>query len=213
MDDCEYEDYLFERGWFEYTPIRTCYPRRGHIGERVYFEEWQHLMRELPQDGYHVPNSMLVDILWKHPSYVTQRHASICTSVVIWLGTACGQGIRLSANRLVEKFHEYPGRAWLTAWTTQNTRSPGINHGYRTIEHLLAPDDHFGRYITSLCGETLKKRPKLTVDDYECVEHLMEWLGENGQGFVLKCERRIEELTHWERVQRTQAQAPVQASR
>ena len=38
MDDCEYEGYLFEQGWFEYTPIRTCYPRRGHIGERVYFE-------------------------------------------------------------------------------------------------------------------------------------------------------------------------------
>lgn len=35
MEDAEYEDYLFEQGWYDYKPIRACFPRPGHIGERV----------------------------------------------------------------------------------------------------------------------------------------------------------------------------------
>lgn len=205
MDDPDYEEYLFEKGWFDYSPVRSQkYPRPGHIGERVYLEEWQHLMRELPSDGYHVPNSMLVDILWQHPGYVTQRHASICTSVVLWLGTNCGQSIRLGANRMVEQNHEHPGRAWLMTWATENHRASCVNHGVRTIEHLIAPDDHFGvDSLFPLAGEYLRKRPELTADDVECIDHLMYWIGDRGQGFILKCERRIEELHKWERVKRT----------
>lgn len=199
MEDAEYEDYLFEKGWFEYTPVRSCYPRVGHIGEHVYNEEWQKLVRELPEYGEMVPNAMLVDILWNHPGYVTQRHASICTSFVIWLGTNCGQSIRLNAERLIQQ-HERGGNAWLMSWAVSNHRASFVNYGARNIEHLLAPDDHFGIAILNpLGGQSLLKRPELTVDDLECIEHLLYWLGDKGQDFIRKCERQIDRLQKFER--------------
>lgn len=208
MEDADYEDHLEKLGWFEYKPVRSTYPRPGHIGEQVYFEDWQKLVRELPQYGYHVPNSMLVDILWQHPGYVTQRHATICTSFVIWLGTNCGAAIRLGADRLrTEKY--FGGRAWLMSWAAENHRASCANHGVRTIEHLLAPEDHFGRdHLSPVGGEHLVKRPELTVDDLECIDHLVYWLGEKGQDFIRIAEDRIDKLHKWERVKARRPRDP-----
>lgn len=197
----DYEDYLYELGWLQHKP-RAPYPRPGHIGERVYTEEWAALMQELDRCGINAPNSMLADILHDLPAPICQRHATICASVITWLGTSCGQSIILNGRHFKTKNVSYP---YLLAWHQENTRSMGVNGGFRVIEHLLAPEDHFGRDFLGLGGVTLVRQPELSVNDYETVEHLMQWLSYRGEGFILKCEYRIEQLTRFERTKRDAA--------
>lgn len=197
-DDGDQEDYLYDLGWLEHKP-RAPYPRTGHIGEHVYSEDWEALMLTLDRDGVNAPNSMLAGILTALPENITQRHATICASVVTWLGTSCGQSIILNGRSLKAKGVHQP---YLMAWHGQNTRTTGVNSGFRIIEHLLAPEDHFGRNWLFDVGPTLQRIPALTVSDYETVEHLMTWLDYYGEGFLLKCERRIAALTRFEQTKR-----------
>lgn len=196
--DGDYEDYLHELGWLEHKP-RPPYPRAGHAGETVYSEEWAELMQELDRDGINAPNSMLAGILNNLPARICQRHATICASVITWLGTACGQSIILNGKRFREQ-----GIRWhyVMAWHAENIRRGGVNGGYRIIEHLLAPPDHFGRDFFGIGGITLQRLPELSVNDYETVEHLMAWLGRYGEGFILKCELRIQDINRFERTKR-----------
>ena len=195
--DGDYEDYLHRLGWLEHKPLPP-FPRAGFIGEWVYAEEWAALMQELDRDGINAPNSMLSSILNDLPTPITQRHATICASVMCWLGTACGQSIILGSKRHIER-GEHRCHAYLMVWIIQNRRSPGTNGGYRLLERLLAPPDHYG---TSFYGRDLVRQPELTADDYETAEHLMVWLGERGEGFILRCEHRIRELERFEQTKR-----------
>lgn len=192
MIDSEYEDYLFQQGWFDYRPVHSGFPRNGHIGESVYFDAWRNLMREPARDGEPIPNGMLAHMLRELPGYVTQRHASICTSVVTWLGTSCGQSVRYEAERLVEKGSAFRGKAWIASWAMHNTRANSVNLGVRTVEQLLAPEDHFGREVFSGMV-VLQKRPKISSDDLECIDHLMKWFGEEGESFIAECDKVREE--------------------
>lgn len=198
-DDGEYEDYLYDLGWLDHKP-KPPYPRPGMVGETVYAEEWAELMQKLDRDGVNAPNSMLAGILNDLPGRITQRHAFVCASVMCWLGTACGQSIILNGKRHQKSALSSP---YLVAWSLENTRRVGCNGGYRTIEHILAPEDHFGKdWLMPQMGKRLMRIPDLSVDDFETVEHLMIWLGHHGEGFILRCERRIEELNRFERTKR-----------
>lgn len=199
--DGETEDYLFDLGWLEHKP-RPPYPRPGHIGEHVYSEDWATLMLTLPRDGINAPNSTLAEMLCALPERITQRHATICASIVTWLGTSCGQGVILNGRRYRDKGIHQP---YLLAWHAQNTRSAGVNNGFRIIEHILAPEDHFGIDPLWNLGPRLQRIPDLTVYDYETVELLMTWLDYHGEGFILGCERRIEALTRFEQTKRDSA--------
>lgn len=213
-DDPEYEDYLHEVGWFVHAP-GTGYPRQGHIGEHIYTDEWSKLMRRLERDGLHAPNGKLASILSKLPGRITQRHATICARFSCWLGTNCGMSLVYSARRLMEKNHERGERAFAMQWAIENERSPGLNSGFRLIEWLLAPEDHFGATLFGLGGRGLLKAPDLSVEDYETVEHLMRWFGsEEGLSFIGRAEHRIKEHTRIERIaKRVGATVPAESEK
>lgn len=169
-DDGEYEDYLYELGWLDHRP-KPPYPRPGFIGETVYAEEWTDLMQKLDRDGINAPNSMLAGILADLPGRIKQRHAFVCASVMCWLGTACGQSIILNGKRHKESAMAYP---YLIAWTTENRRMVGCNGGYRTIEHILAPEDHFG---VDILGTRRRSWQMITtIDRYK-------WLRIDGESY------------------------------
>lgn len=197
--DGDYEDYLYEMGWLDHKP-KQPYPRPGFVGETVYAEEWAELMQKLDRDGINAPNSMLAGILNDLPARITQRHAFVCASVMCWLGTSCGQSIVLNGKRLRK---DGLSRPYLVAWTLENQRAPGVNSGYRTVEHILAPEDHFGTdCLMPQMGKRLMRIPELSVDDLETIDHLMTWLGHEGDGLILRCERRIDELNRFESTKR-----------
>lgn len=202
----DYEDYLLGLGWLQHTPLPP-YPRAGCIGEMVYAEEWAKLMQEKDRYGLNAPNGKLASILSNHPTPLTQRQATICATVVCWLGTNCGQSVILGARRLIEKAREHSGPAFVMSWAIQNHRINGVNHSFSALEHLLAPPDHYGKDVF-LGGRTLVRRPDLSVDDYEVVDHLMYWLG-GAEGFFLACETRIKELEDWEAQKRAAKHAEL----
>lgn len=199
-NDDDEEDYLHALGWLQNEPLPPS-PRKAHIGEHVYSEEWRELMLTHERYAVIAPNSKLAGILHQHPRRLIQRHATICATFVCWLGTACGMSMRLTAERRISE-GDYPGRAWLCAWAGENMRRTGVNHGYRMIEHLLAKPSDLGRDYLGHGGLTLVRRPRLSLDDYEVIEILVQWLGDYGSGFLIRCERRIEELNRFDRATR-----------
>jgi hypothetical protein len=187
------EDYLYHVGWFSHKP-KEGYPRKGHVQEHVYAEKWEALMRKIPRYGLRAPNGMLASVLYQLPVYITQRHALVCATVVCWLGTNCGQSVLHKAEQFMIKAAMFSEQAYLLAWTSENMRHSWLNHGYKTIEHLLAPADHYGVSILTPFISLIRK-PKLTIEDYETVECLMQWLGsKEGQQFISECELEISEI-------------------
>lgn len=83
--------------------------------------------------------------------------------------------------------------ATLFAWTANNHRLSFVNGGIRAIEHMLAPDDHFGHdRFRSLGGVQLLRLPYLQREDEEVIEHLCVWVEtSDGQRFVAECHEEI----------------------
>jgi hypothetical protein len=219
MDDVEYEDYLYELGELKHEPMHP--PRQGHIAENVFAERWKLFMATPPMRKGDLwgpmPSKILaLDILSHLPARVTQRHATIAASIVTWLGTNCGLGTMETARQNIARYHMHASTAYLCAWATCNQRLVFVNHGHRTLEHLLAPADHFGRDIFS-GGITLLKRPELTAEDYEVAEHFWVWLSENqAQRFIRACEQEAKERQseEWRREhQQRRGDAPVTVTR
>lgn len=191
MDDSEYEDYLYDLGPLQHVPVRP--PRAGFIGETVFAERWAKYMAEAPRHGYDswrlCPNARLAEILSELPSRISQRHATVCASIVCWLGTNCGHATLDEAKKLGAMM--FPGYGYIAAWAIENKRSSHVNRGVRCLEHLLAPEDHYGKCIFT-GALVLQRRPDLTVEDYETAEHLWSWLASDpGRAFVQGCERVI----------------------
>lgn len=168
-------------------------PRPGHIGEEVYSEFWRNLMAmEVPphwHDGQ-VPRTKLMNVLSDYPWKPDQRCARVCATFITWLGNNNGQSLIFSARRHAKEGHRHP---FLMAWTENNARVVGINNGFRTIEAMLAPDDHFGVVFPERF-ERLRWIPYLRQEDHEAVEHLCIWLdGPEGQRFIDLAEREIQQ--------------------
>lgn len=205
MDDIEY---LFKLGPLKHEPIRP--PRAKRIGEEVFAASWRELMQKpLPFDEYEAPNKWLSEILHKVPEPLCQRHADAAASLICWLGTNCGLSFIDQAKRIEAKLPGYGSvQAWRFAWASKNCRSPGCNHGFRTIEFLLAPEDHYGN--NGMYGYGLLRAPELSVIDYEVMDCVVEWLamGE-GREFIADCEREIKEKILLEHVRlRAEANLP-----
>lgn len=160
-------------------------PRDGIIGEHVYSTTWKRLMVIAPATWD--DSTMLDVILTQYGSPVGQREASVCASVICWLGTNCGSSFLNSCNKLVTEnvFHDRAD-AYLAAWAIFNKRRKSINSGVRTIEHCLSTSSVSPRHEAS--GQ-MRPALDLTADDYECIECLIQWLGgTEGQKFIAYCE-------------------------
>lgn len=171
-----------------HEPIRA--PRADVIGECVYAARWAALMAETVDTYGHEAGVLgtILSLLVREPS---QRHATVAASFIKWLGTNCGRAFLQQAKQ-----HEPMvggGGGYAAAWGVENARRPGINGGYRAIEAILAPADHWGTALFS--GHTgLVRQPDLSLDDYEAVEQLVRWLGSyEGRQFVAACEAEIDD--------------------
>lgn len=197
----DYEQYLLDLGWLQHEAIPP-HPRPGHIGENVYAEQWRELMltHSASDEDLIAPNARLARILDELPTRLTQRHATVCATFITWLGCASGMSFRLTAEKLIASGVLRGGGAWRAAWAVHNSRHGGTNGGWRSIEFMLAPPDHFGKdQLFAIGGETLVRMPEISTNDLECIETLCEWLGVGGVGFVLRCEARIAQLHKFER--------------
>lgn len=80
-----------------------------------------------------------------------------------------------------------PERVYLARWKAENRRRFGVNHGYGTLEWILSTDG----------GQT---PARVSRRDAQVAASVVQWLGTNvGLGFILGCERRIEELRRTDR--------------
>jgi hypothetical protein len=117
---------------------------------------------------------------------LTQSHASLAASFIIWLGTNCGNCFLDQAKKLVAANpHMRKSQMFLAQWAIENRRTSGINHSGRMIEHLMdtAENGMFGRSAPF---------PVPTAAECEVVEHVAFWLGsDEGQMFLKQCERLI----------------------
>lgn len=159
-------------------------PRAGFDGEEVFAEEWEKLMQEegdpLIDD---CSNFMIRQVLYRMPVALSERLSAVAATFIMWLGTNAGISF-LHRARQCEPERGW-GRGYLAVWHEENVRETHSSGGYRLIEYLLAPRDHFRN------GQ-LQHRPELTVDDYEVVEQTARWLStERGAAFVKHCEQLI----------------------
>lgn len=196
---------LYHMGWLKFEPVQPVRP--GFLGEVVYNEHWQALMRR-ELDGHSdyyadTPNAMLAEILSAMPLGINQREATVATSFIVWLGTACGRGLLFSARDKADHFRVCLSTGYSIAWHLQNQRQIGQDGGYRTIEFLLAPPDARTYRSLNWGCDMLSDAPQLSVTDYETCEHVATWLGTDlGAAFVTECEREID-LRRYARPPRT----------
>lgn len=189
----------------EHVPVPK-YPRPKHIGEEVFALRWRELMDaplEIDHDYDHdLPTRLHVILrsLLRKTGRLTQVQATTAATFVTWLGTNCGQGLLHEMKRYAKSEFFVGGgeRAYLAAWSVENSRQAGVNGGIRLLESLL--------------GESFDNplRPyHLTAVQIEVIDHVVQWLS-NGDGaeFVrvcneeiqaLNCERRRVENAIWRR--------------
>jgi hypothetical protein len=170
-----------------HEPLR---PARDLVAEQVFAAEWLRLMTT-PTDhddaDYDGPENghQLSGILAHHPRLLNDRQSRVAASIIVWFGTNCGNCFLLEARQLRDRGVRYP---FVAQWAIDNTRFSWLNSGMKLIEHCCATELNphaysFGRQM--VC-------PDLTVEDYETVEHVMVWLGnDEGRAFVAECERKI----------------------
>lgn len=166
-------------------------PRPHHIGEQVFFEHWTRYVDVEPEEDRNGPGriSRLEDILSELPGKLDQRMVTVAATFMTWMGNNNGFSLWWEAERLRKDGVHYPV---VHAWTDNNRRIHGVNSGFRTIEAMLAPDDHFGPR-QGFAGWGLMYVPQLRWEDFETIEHLCEWLGEgNGRQLVIQAHAEIQ---------------------
>ncbi|MFM0405318.1 hypothetical protein [Paraburkholderia dipogonis] len=177
--------------WLLHRPISG--PRDGHIGEQVFVEKWIELQqregkfREVDEPE-HTAN---LDRILRHVQLpeISERECSVAASWACYLGCNVGASVIHLGDRLKTGAGEY--RRFAAAWAIHNTRSIGVNGGYRAIEIMLAPTDHLNTDPLSYGG--LKRAPNLSLTDYEVVEHLWLWLGtDEGAAWLDDCKREVD---------------------
>lgn len=163
-----------------HTPFRDV---RNLAGEVVFATEWKKLMETIHDLSIHDDETMLSSVLRFLPEHVTQHHASLAASLIVWLGTNCGTCFLGTAKRIADsKAFISKSDAYLAAWSVENKRDRGINSGGRMTEHFmygnLVPED--------------RQPPPASVEDYEVLDRVAQWLGsDDGHKFLLRCERII----------------------
>jgi hypothetical protein len=172
-------------------------PRNGFIGENVFAAAWKEEMAKPGAAYYDCDEYALGAVLWNMPGKLTQRRATVAASFVTWLGTNAGAGL-LYVARGLEKRMVHTAMAYQAAWAHENERRRGINNGIRLLEYQLAMPENIETNPMFFTGG-LRSLPVLSADDYEVAEHVVRWLAEHGQPFVIACEAEIKRLQNIER--------------
>lgn len=177
--------------WLLHRPITG--PRNGHIGEQVFCEKWFELQqrevefREVDESEYTTKLARII-INARLPE-IGERECSVAASWACYLGCNIGASVIHLGDRMKAGAGDY--RRFVAAWAIHNTRSIGVNGGYRAIEIMLAPADCLKTDLFSFGG--LKRAPDLSLTDYEIIEHLWLWLGtDEGAAWLADCQCEID---------------------
>lgn len=177
--------------WLLHRPIVG--PRNGHIGEQVFCEKWLELQqhevefREVDEPE-HTTKLARIIINAQLPE-IGERECSVAASWACYLGCNIGASVIHLGDRLRAGAGDY--RRFVAAWAIHNTRSIGVNSGYRAIEIMLAPADHLNTDPFSYGG--LRRAPDLSLTDHEVIEHLWLWLGsDEGAAWLADCQHEID---------------------
>jgi hypothetical protein len=177
--------------WRVHRPIDG--PRAHHIGEQVFCEKWLELQRRdidfrEVDEPEHTAKLARIIINARLPE-IGKRECSVAASWACYLGCNIGASVIHLGDRLKDGAGAY--RRFVAAWGIHNTRSIGVNGGYRAIEIMLAPADCLNTDPFSYGG--LKCAPDLSLTDYEVIEHLWLWLGtDEGSIWLADCLREID---------------------
>lgn len=146
----------------QHAPL--CPPRPCTPGEGIYLALWQE---------WAAANSREWLAIFDTTEHIGQRAASVAASFMVFMGCNGGKGFTQEALRMAEKDH-YRERAFLAAWAQENRRSKGINHGLRTIEHMLAAEHQVKR--TGI-GDAIDWQlvPAVSMHDTDIVESMVVW--------------------------------------
>lgn len=172
---------------FLHRPITG--PRNGHIGEQVFCEKWLALQRrdidfrEVDQ----LAHTSKLDRILRNAQLpmIGERVCTVEASWACYLGRNVGASVITLGDRLKDGVGEY--RWFLAAWAIHNTRSVGVNRGFRAIEFILAPVEHFNTAEPfALSG--LNRAPDLSLTHYEVI-----WLGtDEGAVWLADCQREVD---------------------
>lgn len=154
-------------------PIRD--PRHGTPGEVIYLQLWKNYIEQ--------DRGRLHEIVRHTHTQVDQRHASVCASFMVWMGTNCGHDFTHQTECVAKALeqtrgsHGFAGRehAFLMTWGTMNARNIGSNSNVRLVEAMLHPSYHMvkqGHLGMRVDWETLDK---ITLRDYETVQAMVRW--------------------------------------
>lgn len=186
-----------------HKPLRPA--RANHNGEQVYSSMWLAMMAETWEEGDDDAPTPLDLILKELPCKVGQRHATVAATLACWLGCNMGNALMHRARAEIHAGRWDRDRAYLLAWTLENRRSRGVNHGVRLIEYMLTPtEDWSASGPFDMMHSGIARMPMLSADDLEVVDHLMLWLPTwRGEAFVRQCDREIDRLRDEEQRRQT----------
>lgn len=169
---------------FVHDPIRPVRP--DVIGEVVFMRRWQAL-----QDADDKPedlggrNSILCGILALTRHETTQRDATVCASLIRWLGTNNGKAFLDAAEDMVGKLADRK-RGFVAAWAVANIRDQQCNLGLNCVDAVLAPNH------ATLGAAALDTEWQASADDIDAIHMMIQWLGsQRGAEFLEGCRKEI----------------------
>ena len=141
-------------------PPRASVPREG-----LFLELWQKFSDQRPEEWA---------FIFRTTGPVRQRAASVAASFMVFMGCNCGRGFTDSAERLAKSgAFTCTEDAYLAAWTMENKRIHGVNHGLRTIEYMLAREHPINHDFIARVDWNLV--PDVSMDDMDIVESMVAW--------------------------------------
>lgn len=177
----------------EVITVNPEYPRKGFFEEDVMLALWRELLAQAPYgDDPYVPIERILHTL---PATPDQRILSVATSFVVWLGTTVGMNFYLECLRAASECkmdYGFPYQnVFLSIWAAKNRRQHGCNHGFRSIEFILALPSDYGPTMHS--KHELARLPELSALDYETVEGMVLWLSSvEGKRFMANAGEMID---------------------
>lgn len=153
----------------EHTPVNP--PRDRHLGEHSFYDTWRAGAGIVTDaDEFSDGSTPLEDIVGSFLGPPTQRDATICASLAVWLGTNCGSCVVHEARRYAEKGLTLV-QGFLLVWAEYNHRKSWLNSGHRTIDYVLAGPECYREAtvldFSPLGSPIMHKPPELTGRDVE----------------------------------------------
>lgn len=149
-----------------HVPLKP--PRASVPREAIFLELWQQFAEQRPEEWAYV-------VRGRTNGPMRQRAASVAASFMVFMGCNGGQSFTHFAERVARSgAFTCTEDAYLAAWTIENKRIHGVNHGLRAVEYLLARE-HPLSDRTCGTGVNWTAVPDVTMEDMDIIEAMVAW--------------------------------------